>query len=182
MKNFCLMLIAFLTLSFIGNCTVNAYSIDDVKRDNPKFKIKKYSYYNDAGSLVQYRKGNFMKLHSLQDYFVTLEFNLVQFDTSNVKYVEIIAHSELDSWAFWNRLTLGDGQNAYNVYPYYKPQRSVAGGVVVTVEHLVFIIQNEKELQPWLNAKQIRLKGDEYYADFNWHPYVVPIIKKFLTE
>lgn len=171
-----------LVFTLMGNVTY-AYSLDNVKQDYKKIKIKKHSGVTDAGYKVDWREGKIMKLYTPTNGNLTiLEFYLYEFP--NDKYVEIKLSHTNPSWALWDRLTLGDGKRAYDIFPIEKPRRGLNNGW--TVEILKFRIRNRNDFYKLKNAIQVRAKGKNYYTDFvikkDEYSSVMNVIERFLFE
>lgn len=171
-----------LVLTLIGNITY-AYSLDDVKQDYKKVKIKKHSGVTDAGRKINWREGKIMKLQTPTNGNLTvLTFYL--YELPNSKYVDVELYHNNPRYAFWDRLTLGDGKRAYDVLPATIPKRGSDGAGWI-VEKLTFRINNRTDFFKWKNAVQIRAKGQNYYTDFvikKEYPDVMRVIEKFLFE
>lgn len=139
-----------------------AYTLDDLKKDYPKIKIKEESSRNDAGKVDNYRKVRLMKLGTNHSG-LKLEFWL--FEKNNyLKYVNVYATWYDYDWRFWNHITIGDGMKSYDIYPDWQPYREVEGRYVY--EQLSFSIHDFDKWKLWSNAVQIRIKGDKYYNTF----------------
>lgn len=96
-----------------------------------------------------------------------LTFILVEY--SSVPSHVVITHYFNDlidygSWAFWNRITIGTGDNSMDVFPVYKPKRWVTH--LSLYEQLTYQIHDISEFNLWKDAVLIRAKGEKYYADF----------------
>lgn len=185
MKNRISMLLGLLVcfMLFVGENISYAYTLDDIKRDYPKVKIEKETTQNDAGKTDTYRKMRLMKLPT-DNSGLKLEFWLYE-KNNYLKYVNVYATWYGDYWCFWNRITVGDGTNSYDIYPDWKPVREVDGRHVC--EQLSFSIHDINKFNLWNNAIQIRIKGDEYYNTFympevNAYKTDMNIIKRFLFE
>lgn len=114
-----------------------------------------------------------------------LTFILVEY--SSVPSHVVITHYFNDlidygSWAFWNRITIGTGDNSMDVFPVYKPKRWVTH--LSLYEQLTYQIHDISEFNLWKDAVLIRAKGEKYYADFriNQEQYktAMSIIQRFL--
>ena len=178
------MLLSFIVIiSLLGNVTY-AYSLDDVKHDYKRFKIKKHSGILDSGRQINWREGQIMKLQSSSNGNLTmLRFYLYETPTS--KYVEIKLYHTSPGWAFWDRLTLGDGNTSYDIFPVYAPARGLAG-LGWIAEQLTFRINNRNDFYKWKNAIQVRVKGQKYYDDFvikkDEYNAVMRVTERFLFE
>lgn len=185
MKKVLIILCGLLTLNvFLFNHFAYAYSLDDVKKDYPKFKIKARSFQSDTGNTIKYREGKIMKVSSGVGA-PAMQVDLVEGENGH-KNVTIYVLYSGSEWRFWDRVTIGDGRNAYDVFPDRKPYRTTDEGtrLVPIFEQLTFYINNEWSFRQWEKAKQIRVKGEGYYYDipFNQAEYnsVMSVIKRFL--
>lgn len=174
-------------ISMLVVCITNiayAYSLNDVKQDYHRFKIKEESYTADSGQVMHSRYGKIMTLKTDAADIVELNFYLGELNEK--KYVTVIALFYGDSWMLMNRLTIGDGTNAYDLYPNEKPTRMLEGRH--TSERMKFYLlgNDYATFNKWKNAKIIRVKGDSLYSEYEIDPAeytaVMNVIQKYLFE
>jgi len=163
MKKFSVLFLLVMGVFVLSFNTSQAYSLDDIKKDYPKVKIKKETFKNDAGKNTTYRSIKLMQFGTsnpgLKLYFYLREKDFIH------KWVVVHASWYDYEWAFWNRITIGDGVNSHDIYPEDQPSRGMNGRFVG--ENLYFNINDLKKWKLWNSARQIRIKGSKYYADFN---------------
>lgn len=157
-----------------------AYSLDDVKKDYPKLKIKTNKYKDDTGRLITSRSMKIMKLYGESSDHITLTLWLME--KNYIKFCRTVVHHSNTDWLFLNKLTIGDGNHAFDIRPAYEPTRERSGSYFVE-ETVVFDIWTRNEFSLWKNAKQLRIKG-RYYDDFSIDPKecdaVMSIVNKYL--
>lgn len=185
MKKVFIILCRLLALNvFLFNHFAYAYSLDEVKKDYPKFKIKSHSEQSDTGNTIRVREGKIMNLSS-EVGAPEMNIHLVERE-DGYKNIAIFVYYSGSEWRFWDQVTIGDGVNTYNIFPDLKPYCSTEEGTRLApiFEKLTFYIDNEWNFRQWEKAKQIRVKGESYYYNIpsNQAKYngVMFVIKRFL--
>lgn len=173
-----LSLLAFVTTAY-------AYNLSDIKKDYPKIKIKTQKGVNDYGQKYEVQYADILKLHAPGGCENRLTFTLVE--SAGVPSHVLITHYYDDlidygSWAFWDRIIIGTGNNSVSAFPVRSPERWTDH--LSLHERLVYIIHDISDFNAWKDAILIRAKSDRYYADFkiNQEQYktVMDIIQRFL--